>query len=359
MSDQPKKWYKFLHLAEYWHNSTVHSTTQLTPFQALYGRPPPKIPDYVTGSSSITSLEEPLQARHLVLQQLKENLTKSRKQMEVQANKKRRDHTFNVGDLVLLRLQPYRQSTVQRRSSQKLAKRFFGPFRVLECIGSVAYKLDLPPDSKIHPVVHISLLRPYYSGTQPGSAPVALSDPQGQEQSKDEVTNMAAHKNVPHVSDSSKEETLNFSPSNEIPSTNLTHPNSPNTLTDSTTLLPSGLSPPLDTIALSPHIQPSPFIQIPSKITTKQLVPTNNSPHTPKKDYKLQSEPSKPLVIPTTDSDTRPSTLPFSEPPRGKLNLEDKVLGEPASIVSKGHPKGIKLPRARKMSIKLKDFYRY
>jgi len=82
------------------------------------------------------------------------------------ANKKRRDHTFDKGDLVLLRLQPYRQYTVNRRSSQKLSKVFFGPFKILERIRAVAYRLELPPGSKIHSVIHISLLKPYF-GTHP------------------------------------------------------------------------------------------------------------------------------------------------------------------------------------------------
>ena len=46
-SDHPKDWFKFLHLAEYWHNTTIHSAIKMSPFEALYGRPPPSVPDYI------------------------------------------------------------------------------------------------------------------------------------------------------------------------------------------------------------------------------------------------------------------------------------------------------------------------
>lgn len=117
--------------------------------------------DYVQGSTPLLDLEQNLQKKQEILNTLKDNLQKTRQRMETQANKHRKDYTFNPGDWVLLRLQPYRQKTVARRVSQKLAKRYFGPFQILRRIGMVAYELDLPPPAKIHPVVHISMLRPY------------------------------------------------------------------------------------------------------------------------------------------------------------------------------------------------------
>jgi hypothetical protein len=58
-----------------------------------------------------------------------------------------------------LRLQPYIQSSVERRTSQKLGFRFFGPYLILQRVGPVSYKLQLPPSSRIHPVVHVSQLK--------------------------------------------------------------------------------------------------------------------------------------------------------------------------------------------------------
>lgn len=91
-----------------------------------------------------------------MLESLKSNLLRAQDIMKRQADKSRRDVELVVGYMVYLKLQPYRQKTVARRFCQKLASKFYGPYRVLERIGATAYKLQLPEEARVHPVFHIS-----------------------------------------------------------------------------------------------------------------------------------------------------------------------------------------------------------
>ena len=60
---------------------------------------------------------------------------------------------------MVLKLQPYIQSSLAPYTKQKLAYKFYGPFLITARAGSVAYKPKLPKLSYVHPVFHVSQLK--------------------------------------------------------------------------------------------------------------------------------------------------------------------------------------------------------
>jgi hypothetical protein len=87
------------------------------------------------------------------------NLKAAQSRQKSYADIRRRPLQFQVGDFVYLRVSPTRG--IQRFGAKgKLAPRYIGPFEILEICGSVAHRLQLPPQlTAIHNIFHVSQLR--------------------------------------------------------------------------------------------------------------------------------------------------------------------------------------------------------
>jgi hypothetical protein len=80
--------------------------------------------------------------------------------MKQQANQHRSERSFEVGDWVFLRLQPYKQMSLKKsKKDNKLSPKYYGPYKVLQKIVTMAYKLELHASSRVHPVFHVSCLK--------------------------------------------------------------------------------------------------------------------------------------------------------------------------------------------------------
>uniref|UniRef100_A0A2N9H589 Tf2-1-like SH3-like domain-containing protein n=1 Tax=Fagus sylvatica TaxID=28930 RepID=A0A2N9H589_FAGSY len=150
-SANPKQWVCWLAWAEFCYNTSWHSTIKRTPFEVVYGREPPSLLTYISGTAKVVVVEQELLQRDQVLQELKQNIKTSQNRMKQVYDRRHREKDYAVGDWVYLRLQPYRQTSISLRKNLKLAPRYYGPFKILRRIGAVAYKLDLPAESKNSP----------------------------------------------------------------------------------------------------------------------------------------------------------------------------------------------------------------
>ncbi|XP_038979199.1 uncharacterized protein LOC120109538 [Phoenix dactylifera] len=157
--NQQSKWGEFIVWAEYWYNTTFHASIKTSPFELVYGRPPPGLHRHERGTAKNEEVEQTLAGRDEALTNARRELKKAQERMKRYYDKNRREVTFNPGDFVYLKLQPYTQKSLKKNFSHKLSQRFYGPFKVVERMGEVAYRLDLPTTSLLHPVFHVSLLK--------------------------------------------------------------------------------------------------------------------------------------------------------------------------------------------------------
>jgi len=172
-------WDEHLYLAEFAINSAHNFTTGQSPFFAIYGRHPEsaitlevkarlknKVPK---GDKTIRTLCERIDYAKLCLE-------RAQARMKAYADKSRREVSYSVGQEVLLSTKNLK---FKATGSPKFGPRFVGPFKIVSLVGKysaenpteletvTAVKLELPPLMRVHPVFHVSLIKPYHSGSEP------------------------------------------------------------------------------------------------------------------------------------------------------------------------------------------------
>jgi hypothetical protein len=92
----------------------------MTPFRELYGYDAPTLIDLVFGDNRAPKAKDWIAESQDILKVLKENLQVAQNRQKVNADRHRIEHSFEVGDLVFLRLQPYRQSSLKKSGARSL-----------------------------------------------------------------------------------------------------------------------------------------------------------------------------------------------------------------------------------------------
>lgn len=104
----PSQWSRQIALAEFWYNSSMHSSLGRSPFEVLCGYPPRHFGLDVNLLEAVLDLQSSMQNKELMQALVQQYLLHTQARMKRQADKGRSKRSFAVGDQVFLKLQPIR-----------------------------------------------------------------------------------------------------------------------------------------------------------------------------------------------------------------------------------------------------------
>nr|GEV76161.1 putative reverse transcriptase domain-containing protein [Tanacetum cinerariifolium] len=152
-------WVNHFPLVKFSYNNSYHASIKAAPFEALYGR---KCHSPVcwneVGEFHLTGPEIVQETTEKIIQ-IKQRMQAARERQKSYALLKRKSMEFQVGDKVMLKVLPWK-GVVRFGKRGKLNPRYVRPFNVLERVGDVTYKLDLPEElNRVHNTFHVSNLK--------------------------------------------------------------------------------------------------------------------------------------------------------------------------------------------------------
>ena len=163
---QQDDWVDLLPLAEHAYNTATSETTKVSPFFANYGFNPETQwvkPTATTGSNPAS--QKLLQRWQGIWKYLEERILQSQERTSRYYNQRvQKQPPIQPGDLVMVNM----KNMKTKRPSKKLDHKRLGPVEVIEAVGKRAFRVQLPPEARNHPVFHVSELELYRQSTIEG-----------------------------------------------------------------------------------------------------------------------------------------------------------------------------------------------